>query len=445
MKATMFMLSLALLSSIAASAQDKVAAGELIAPPAVSSVLVYADRAIVSRTFFADLEAGESRIVFDDLPEKTEANSLQVKGSGKAVLQDTIFRTKFYAQFPDEKIQALATARQNADSQIQDRDDAIKRSNGEKGVIDKIIAKVTAQTEGQATELSPDKWAAMAKFYRDRLAALDEEIRVAEADIRALSLDRDKIDRELGQLQGGGQRKKNQAVVILSLPEASKVALTLSYLVYGPSWQPIYDLRVDTSAKRLELSYNANVIQSTGEDWTNVDLALSTARPEIGGTQPDLAPWYLSLYDNRPAAKSAASGQAAPAPAAMSQMFAEDAEKATVAPAAQPDIAAANAAVTTGAVAVTFDISGRASIASDNTNHRVSIMTKGFAADFRYSAAPKLSAHAYLKAKVTNETDFPFLPGATKVFLDGNFVSTSSMGLVAPSEEFGLSSAWTKA
>ncbi len=436
MRSRLALLSIPLLIAMGASAQDAVTAAEITASSTIAKVLVYADRAIVSRTFSADLPAGESRIVFDNLPERTEANSLQVKGSGKAVLQDTIFRNKFFSEFPDERIRALAAVKDETDSQVRLRDDRIKQANSEKGVLEKIISKVTAQVEGQVSELSPDKWVLMIKFYRDRLAALDEEIRATEAEIRALNLDLDKTNQELGQLQAGRQRKKNQAAVILSLSEASRVTLTLSYVVYGPSWQPVYDLRVNSETRSLELSYNATVIQNSGEDWSNASLSLSTARPEVGGAQPDLAPWYLSVYENRPTPRASA-GKAAPAPAAMNQMFAEAVdEKAALEPAAEADIASANASVAKGAVAVMFDISGRVSIPSDNASHRVSIMTKSFSAAFRYSSAPKLSAYAYLKAKVVNGTDFPFLPGATKVFLDGNFIANSSLGLVAPAEEF---------
>jgi uncharacterized protein (TIGR02231 family) len=438
MKEKAFVLAFLFCAAGLAAAQDSIAASEIALPSTISKVIVYSDRAIVSRTLAADLAAGENRIVFDDLPERTEANSLQVKGSGKAVLQDTIFRTKYFAEFPDDRIQSLLGSKQDKESQVQLRSDRINRANGEKGVLEKIIAKVTSQVEGQAPELSPDKWLLVLKLYRDRLAGLDEEIRGAEKDIRGLNLELGKVNQELGQVQSGRQKKKNQAVVILSLPEASKVSLTLSYAVYGPSWQPTYDLRVSSETKSLELSYNANVIQNTGEDWLNTSLSLSTARPEIGGAQPDLAPWYLSVYENRLASRGSAAAKPAPAaPAAVNQMFSSGADdKQALESMAEADIAATAATVTNGAVAVMFNISGRASIASDNTNHRVSVMTKSFSAVFRYSTAPKLSAYAYLKAKVVNETDFPFLPGVTKVFLDGNFIANSSMGLVAPAQEF---------
>ena len=41
----------------------------------------------------------------------------------------------------------------------------------------------------------------------------------------------------------------------------------------------------------------AQVNQQTGEDWDNVSLILSTARPSEGANPPVLAAWYLNTYD----------------------------------------------------------------------------------------------------------------------------------------------------
>lgn len=42
---------------------------------------------------------------------------------------------------------------------------------------------------------------------------------------------------------------------------------------------------------------------------------------------------------------------------------------------------------------------------------------------FEYETVPKLAAHAFLKAKVKNDTDYALLEGPANVFLDNNFVS----------------------
>jgi uncharacterized protein (TIGR02231 family) len=49
-----------------------------------------------------------------------------------------------------------------------------------------------------------------------------------------------------------------------------------------------------------------------------------------------------------------------------------------------------------------------------------------------------LSPYAYLKASAVNNTEYPFLPGSTNVFLDNNFVSNSHMDFISPGEEFKL-------
>src|SRR6185312_15650146 len=73
------------------------------------------------------------------------------------------------------------------------------------------------------------------------------------------------------------------------------------YLLYGASWRPRYDARVDAAAGRVKLTQQALVSQSTGEDWSDVALALSTARPSAATRLPDDPdPWYLDLYKPAP-------------------------------------------------------------------------------------------------------------------------------------------------
>ena len=140
-KTPMIFLALLLSAAASAAAEDSTASGEIVAASSIAKVIVYADRAIVTRTVTADLAAGENRLVFDDLPERTEPNSLQVKGSGRAVLQDTVFRTKFFSEFPDEKIQALLDSKQDKDDQVQLRNDAIARRTPKRASSTRSSAK----------------------------------------------------------------------------------------------------------------------------------------------------------------------------------------------------------------------------------------------------------------------------------------------------------------
>jgi len=105
-------------------------------------------------------------------------------------------------------------------------------------------------------------------------------------------------------------------------------------------------------------------------------------------------------------------------------------------PAAESEMEKPIAAVQTNATSVAFEIRGKSTIASDSLPHKVTVLIQDFPAEFRYSTAPKLSPHAYLKTKVKNASDFPLLAGVTNVFLDNSFVANASMNQVAPGEDF---------
>jgi uncharacterized protein (TIGR02231 family) len=419
-------------------AQKAASADEIAAVSAIEKVTVYADRAVVERRADLDLKAGTSFVVFDNLPERADPSSLQLKGRGAVTVEDLVFRSAYYAAIPDDRIKALQASRDEAESQSIAIQDRIARSNGEKQLMEKIAAKVTAVSENGTSELNPDKWSQMVKFYRDKLASLDLEIRAAQKDLKAANAELARIDQDLGRLASGRQKKKNQALAVLSTQDGAKASLSLSYTVLGPSWQPAYDLRVDSEKKLLALSYNATISQNTGEDWSGVSLSLSTARAEVGGAQPELEPWYLSTYSLQAARASAGrmakKSEEAPAPAQMMDKDLKgDLESAV---AQEAEMTTRMAAAETGATSVVFAVPGKTKIVSDALQHRVNVTALGLPAYFRYSSAPKLSTFAYLKAKMKNSSDFPLLAGPTKVFLDGAFVSDSSIQAVAPGEEF---------
>ena len=78
----------------------------------------------------------------------------------------------------------------------------------------------------------------------------------------------------------------------LAAPAATKATLRVTYAVRNARWTPLYDARLDTGAKdrkpALELVRRADITQSTGEDWSNVSLGVSTVRLARGGSAPEL-------------------------------------------------------------------------------------------------------------------------------------------------------------
>ena len=110
------------------------------------------------------------------------------------------------------------------------------------------------------------------------------------------------IDRELARLEAqrtANPPRKMEVRIDLAAEAATPATLRVSYSVRGARWSPIYDARLDTGAHdrkpALELVRRAEIVQNTGEDWRDVELAVSTVRTAKGGSAPDLRPLIVRL------------------------------------------------------------------------------------------------------------------------------------------------------
>ena len=72
--------------------------------------------------------------------------------------------------------------------------------------------------------------------------------------------------------------------------------MTLGYLVFDANWSPRYDVRGDLESGGLTMEYGANISQRTGEDWKDVTLVLSTARPSMASNPPSMDPVFVDVY-----------------------------------------------------------------------------------------------------------------------------------------------------
>jgi uncharacterized protein (TIGR02231 family) len=405
----------------------------------ISAVTVYADRAQVVRTYTEALSAGEHRLLFDSLPDVIEGNSILANGSGPAILKDVKYRVERFAENTDSLGKALGEAKTALEDTIGMADDRMGHAASEKTFVENIVKKLVGTDKDSAVlPLDPDKWVKMVGFYRAKLDSLDREVRLTEKGKRAVSARLQKINDQLGDVGKGESKSRHQVEVVVEMKEAGRLTIDLSYIVYGPSWSPAYDLRVLTSGKKMNLTYYGIVRQSTTENWDDVQLRLSTARPQIGGQQPELSPWYVG-FDTYPESRDdeeRSEKRKASTMMANQMMAKEAAPEMALAPPPPAPIERPTASVETGATSVVFAIPGKNTVASDNVEHKVAVMVTDFAVEFRYSTVPKLSPYAYLKAKAKNNTAFPLLPGPTSIFLDNSYVAAGTLGLVAPLEEF---------
>jgi uncharacterized protein (TIGR02231 family) len=408
----------------------------------IVSVTVYTDRAQVTRSAKHRLVKGEHALLFDGLPEAIDRNSVQVSGSGNMTLKNIAFAQEHFAEAADQGRKALLERKQRLEDTLAEADSRVARASGEKGFLESIAKRLTGMTQNSApADLDPDRWMKMVEFYRSKQDSIDKEMRDTQLGKRKAQDELEKVDAEIESLGDAEDKTRNQVEVVVEAGQEGEVTLNLSYIVHGPSWRPLYDLRVLSDRKKLSITYNAMVTQASGEDWTDIGLMLSTARPQVGGEEPQMNPWRIDIARPLP---PPAPPRAAGAPmmsrkmraADDAAMVAEDRREEYELAVEPPAMLVPETTVEAGATSAVFSVAGRTNIPDDNSPHRVTVMLQELDAQFHYATTPRLAPFAYLKAKVTNTTDYPFLPGETNIFLDSSFVASASLKLVAPTEEF---------
>jgi uncharacterized protein (TIGR02231 family) len=433
--------STALMLAIAPNAQAKgILTKDLEAKSAISAVTVHPDAATLTREASVDLPAGASTIVFKNLPFGLDPASLRVSGEASGRLEIGAVETR-----------AAPAETRGADTAIEARLKALRSAReAVQAMLDALAAKqamALRYSQASPERLSPEtkplsvgEWGAAFDAIGATLARTGEELRLARDKAR-------EIDTEIHALEAGGGRPlalgpAREVAVGVESASAGRARIVLGYLVPGAGWTPAYDARLDTGDKdrkpALDLVRRAMVTQRTGEDWTEVALAVSTVRAQRGAAAPEVQPQRVAFYDY-PVPMAAESGTAyradkralskslgAAAPAGAPPL--ED-EAARPEP-AQQQVATLEAT----AYEATFKVSGTASVPSDGSTKSFALSSRKIEPKLTIRAAPALDQSAYLEARIVNDEDAPLLPGQIFVRRDGVYVGQARLALVAPGE-----------
>lgn len=419
------------------------------------SVTVYNDRAEVKRTIKTTLASGENEVVIENVPKSADTESIRVDGRGAAVINEVQFQSKpaLPEQLNTPKIQALEKKRKELQMEKRSVEDRREILQKRADVLDEIVGQVggSISKPGDSGEevsfvLEGDTLANLKNFFafheenslalRKKLHQCDEEVRIIDEKISKLNM-------EIGRAENEIRFARSITVLLMSTDEV-EVELDVSYRVHCASWHPSYDIRVYSGIdekSRLKLTYFGNIQQSTGEDWTDAPLVLSTARPALGGDVPELGTLNASFHKPPP---PRVIGMSQPRKlskrvAKLDQgggLFGAVNEAEEECGVGMAPLSAAPVAVTESVLSTVFKILRPATIPSDSDEHKVTITTMELEPVMMHEAVPNKDTNAYLIAAVLNESLFPLLVGQASIYLDNSYIAATNIKAVSPGERF---------
>ena len=268
-----------------------------VAETTIAAVTVYSDRARVIRRGRCALVGGRQRVAVEPLPHRLDDGSVaaSVGGARGVRLLSIEVEPRFGHQVTRDEAAGLLGRRDELRLERQVLEDERERWSEEDAFVSALPLDPETDEHDNArpVPLRPEAWASALAFVGERMGSV-------RTRLREIARRREALDEQLGEVelalrsQASYESDARKRVVLeLAAEVACETDLELTYTLAGPRWRPSYDMHVDAVAGRLELCAHAQVRQSTGEDWTDAELRLSTASPVAGADLPELLAWRL--------------------------------------------------------------------------------------------------------------------------------------------------------
>ncbi len=441
---------------IEASTSEK---NELTLDTKIVSASVYSRSAQIKRIGELDVPAGSFRIVCGDLPKKFIESSLLVEGRGTT--QARIIGIDLRRRHKDEHMPPRHGELKEKLEELKNKYSMLQIERQSLNNRKKLMSSISrfsldkAQDQLARETFRVEDWRNLLDFFEAEEVQVEKKIDALSRALRELSGEIEWVKSELNAMHID-ERSTREVVIDCEVTTPGRLTIDLSYLVPDTAWNPEYMIRYIKNENKVELSYNAKIWQATGEDWKNVSVMLSTAKPHIGASPPKLRPRYLSISRDerrqRESKKTIVETKLEEMPAddvedaiALKSHIAGGKGDAAGMPPAPP-VPHMQAAVSSTEFAANLQIRRRIDLETGAEPKRSLIVREKLPGEFSLFSVPRLSRHVYVEGKFKNTLGVPLLAGLSEVYIDAipegstnrvsNFVGRETIEQVADGQEF---------
>jgi len=391
-------------------------------PSSLTSVVVYPDRAQVTRVQTVKCEGRSTLARFEELPPAADPTSFRAHADRATVEGLLATENTRESRYGAER-ERLEKQRVELERELTALEDASARATTLDSLGLQLTEAALARIRREFIEPRPDTRAwgtALDTALGSRLRAATERESQA-ARLRTVQRTLAEVRGREERMAAASERIDRRVEVRLDCASGTQARVQLSYMVGGASWAPAYEARADEPGRAVELSTYATVRQGTGEDWKDVRLVLSTAVPGENATPPELQPLYVSAEERKEERKVLV----------RREEYTEHARTGATTPSTGEALRAS-----AQGLSVQLSVPEPADVPGTGSEVRLRVARTRLPASFSWRAVPKLYPVVFRVARLNNAAPFPLLPGAVDVFRSTGFIGRQSLERVAQGAPF---------
>lgn len=282
MKKLLFLISF--LTPVLMQAADKNTINETID---IKNITVYLKGAQISGSREIKIPAGQSTLFFTGLPSDIDSKSIRVNAEGNI----SVFSVNLNKDYLDEK----EKSNENRSEQKKALENKIKNVETDIQILNKRLEFLTKNqnVSGNQTGVQLDKLKAADEYFNSEITGILYKQQRLESTNDSLQIELSLIENQARETGNTFKLVPATIEVVVDAPSSGVFKFDVEFYTKNAGWFPVYDIKVNSVEKPMILNYRANIYQSTGIDWKNVNLKLSSANPEIIDILPEMKIYYL--------------------------------------------------------------------------------------------------------------------------------------------------------
>ena len=355
--------------------------------------------------------------------QKTLRSEIQSKGKVIGVRHKTIV----HDQSINERAKKLLEDRDSLTQEQREKNDALTMLKKELQIIQAYEGQFvgTLNRELKAVKDLRSKWDSGLSTFRNDKLNVNEQITTLQFDLEELQRKISVIDRQLQVLQVQPTQQSLEATVLASCTGTNTVQSTLHYVVPSASWTPESDLFVETrnDSGKLKLQISAQIRQATGEDWSNANITLSTAQPNLGAYALYPAPIRVNGAPNQE----------------QKVMVQSTEDRSSLTNAGYVGNSATNVTIDDNGQSMQLSLPHRTTILSNGQSHWVPIDVIHAEGALQNVSIPRATPYVFETVTFSNPAPYSLLGGSMHLYKDGSFIGDHQHKTTAPGEKMEIS------
>jgi hypothetical protein len=394
----------------------------------LNAVTVYFSSAELAHSLSANLNKGTNEIVIKNIANDIDENTIRILAPKSVTVLSAQFTTDTYT----DKDNLHPKSKQIKDSielltlQIDKLSNQIA---AEKQIVELI--KENKKVLGNGTALNIAEYTKFINYSKEEMvASLDKADAYTEKQNKLRTLRYELEQRLEGDVSKEKTLSKGKIVLQVMSDTPQKADFSLSYVTPLAGWFPFYELRANDINSPLSLLYKGEIYQTTGVDWKNIKLTLSSGNPNVRNEITLLKAWFLR-FGNRYSAETmeinAYRRSNTFAAAEMRVADVKDVAKEEMVEATMNDYTD----VSENQLNTSFEITTPYDILSNGREYSVALKELKIKAKYEYYSAPRVDNGVYLVASIDDYSQYNLLNGEANIIFEDMYVGKT---MISPNQ-----------